>query len=282
MTCCDLSLDSLIDAEQLLPHLDHSKLRIVDLTRASVYRQLHLPNAVHVMPKQLVAQHDFATGKLPDQAKLQALIEYLNLSPEHHVVAYDDEGGAWASRLLWNLHCAGFQRTSLLNGGIHAWLAKKYPVTTVVPEIDPVSHFYQVCLDGCQSHQIDYEILKQAVEKKQIQVWDCRSFDEYTGQQRAARKGGHIPNALHYAFDDALDRENHLKLQPLAKIRQNLQDIGFDLDQPVVVYCQSHHRSGLAYVIARVLQWQVRAYDGAWSEWGNMTNSPIVMGEKPL
>lgn len=125
-------------------------------------------------------------------------------------------------------------------------------------------------------------MLKQAIENKQAQVWDCRSFEEYTGEQQAARKGGHIPHALHYAFDSALDRKNHLKLQPLAKIRQNLQDIGFDLNQPVVVYCQSHHRSSLAYLVARMLKWQVKAYDGAWSEWGNMTNSPIVMGEKPL
>ncbi|MBF7681870.1 sulfurtransferase [Acinetobacter sp. B5B] len=282
MTCFDFSFDLLIDAEQLLPHLDHAQLRIVDLTRTSVYRQLHLPHAVHVMPKQLVSQRDFATGLLPQQDDLQSLIEHLQLSPDHHVVAYDDEGGAWASRFLWNLHCAGFERTSLLNGGIHAWLANKYPVTTVEPKIEPTSHLYQVNLSQVENYQIDYMTLKQAVENEDIQLWDCRSFEEYTGQQRAARKGGHIPNALHYAFDRALDRENHLKLQPFVEIRQNLQHMGFDLDQPVVVYCQSHHRSGLAYLLARMLQWQVRAYDGAWSEWGNMTNSPIVMGEKPL
>lgn len=142
MTCCNLSFDLLVDTDQLLPYVDHPQIRIVDLTRTSVYRQLHIANAVHVLPKQLLVQHDFATGKLPDYAKLQALIKYLNLSSEHHVVAYDDEGGAWASRLIWNLHCVGFTRTSLLNGGIHAWLAKKYPVSTVVPKNDLVSHFY--------------------------------------------------------------------------------------------------------------------------------------------
>ena len=46
-------------------------------------------------------------GLLPDAEGLEALIRYLNISPDHHVVAYDDEGGAWAGRLLWNLHCLG-------------------------------------------------------------------------------------------------------------------------------------------------------------------------------
>ena len=73
-----------------------------------------------------------ATGVLPDEAGLQALIEKLNISPNHHVVVYDDEGGAWAGRLIWNLHCLGFTRTSLINGGIHAWLGAGLPTTAEV------------------------------------------------------------------------------------------------------------------------------------------------------
>ena len=119
----------LIEAEDLLPHLDHPLLRIVDLSRQSVYEQLHIPHAVHLKPSQLLRQEENATGLLPDQAGLEALITHLNISPQHHVVVYDDEGGGWAGRLIWNLHCLGFHRTSLLNGGIHAWLAAGLPTT---------------------------------------------------------------------------------------------------------------------------------------------------------
>ena len=45
----------------------------------------------------------------PDVDGLKTLIEKLNISPQHHVVVYDDEGGAWAGRLIWNLHCLGFE-----------------------------------------------------------------------------------------------------------------------------------------------------------------------------
>src|SRR5690606_17886906 len=96
MTASAFNSGLLIEAEDLVPYLGHEKLRIVDLSRASVYEQLHIPHALHLQPKLLVRQEEHTMGLLPDVEGLQALIAYLNISPEHHVVAYDDEGGAWA------------------------------------------------------------------------------------------------------------------------------------------------------------------------------------------
>ena len=279
MTAFDFGL--LIEAEDLVPHLGNDKLRIVDLSRASVYAQLHIPYALHVQPKLLVRQEEMAMGLLPDQAGLEALIRYLNISPEHHVVAYDDEGGAWAGRLLWNLHCLGFENTSLLNGGIHAWLGSGFPTSAEQEVFQPVETLLTVDLQHQSKYQIDYEQLTRAVDAGKVQLWDCRTEDEYTGLRLAARRGGHILGARHFEWSTALDRQNHLRLHPLQRTQQRLEQLGFDLSQPVVVYCQSHHRSGLAYIIGRLLGWDIQAYDGAWSEWGNRLDSPIVTGESP-
>jgi len=51
MTHSAFDFGLLIDAEQLVPHLGNDKLRIVDLSRASVYDQLHIPHALHLKPK---------------------------------------------------------------------------------------------------------------------------------------------------------------------------------------------------------------------------------------
>ena len=271
----------LIDAEQLVPHLGSDKLRIVDLSRASVYDQLHIPHALHLKPKFLVRQDEQATGLLPNAEGLQELIRYLNISPEHHVVVYDDEGGAWAGRLIWNLHCLGFENTSLLNGGIHAWLAAGLPTTSDVEQFEPVSALVQVDQAKIQQYRIEYAELLEKVRSSQVQLWDCRTEDEYTGLRLAARRGGHIPNALHFEWSTALNRENHLRLHPLERTQQRLEQLGFNLNEPVVVYCQSHHRSGLAYILGRLLGWNIQAYDGAWSEWGNRLDSPIITGEMP-
>lgn len=282
MTTSDFDLGLLIDVEQIIPFLGHPKLRIIDLCRSSVYEQLHIPHAVHIRPHQLLQTQEQATGLLPDEVGLTELIQALNISPEHHVVVYDDEGGAWAGRLIWNLHCLGFHQCSLLNGGIHAWLAAAYPVTVEKPYIDPVSQWVQPDMSQSHLYRIGYDDLKTRVEQRSIQLWDCRTLDEYTGQRLAARQGGHIAGAHHYEWSTALNRENHLKLHSLERIRANLEHAGLNLDQPVVVYCQSHHRSGLAYMIGRLFGWQIVAYDGAWSEWGNRPDSPIVSGEFPF
>lgn len=265
----------------MVPHLGNDKLRIVDLSRASVYDQLHIPHALHLKPKFLVRQDEQATGLLPDVEGLQELIRYLNISPEHHVVVYDDEGGAWAGRLIWNLHCLGFENTSLLNGGIHAWLAAGLPTTSEVEQFEPVSALVQVDQAKIQQYRIEYAELLEKVQSSQVQLWDCRTEDEYTGLRLAARRGGHIPNALHFEWSTALNRENHLRLHPLERTQQRLEQLGFNLNEPVVVYCQSHHRSGLAYILGRLLGWNIQAYDGAWSEWGNRLDSPIITGEMP-
>jgi thiosulfate/3-mercaptopyruvate sulfurtransferase len=281
MTHSAFDFGLLIDAEQLVPHLGNDKLRIVDLSRASVYDQLHIPHALHLKPKFLVRQDEQATGLLPDVDGLQELIRYLNISPEHHVVVYDDEGGAWAGRLIWNLHCLGFENTSLLNGGIHAWLAAGLPTTSEVEQFKPVSALVQVDQAKIQQYRIEYTELLEKVQSSQVQLWDCRTEDEYTGLRLAARRGGHIPNALHFEWSTALNRENHLRLHPLERTQQRLEQLGFNLNEPVVVYCQSHHRSGLAYILGRLLGWNIQAYDGAWSEWGNRLDSPIITGEMP-
>ncbi len=275
----DLNFDLLVEAEQLAPYLAHPQLRIIDLTRRSVYEQLHLPNAIHLAPKYLLRQEENSAGLLPDVEGLQTLIEQLNISAEHHVVVYDDEGGGWAGRLIWNLHCLGFYNTSLLNGGIHAWLAAGLPTSNQAPQIATVDRLLPIALN--LSVRIDYPSLLEQVQRGNAQIWDCRTADEYSGLRLAARRGGHIPGARHFEWSTALNRENHLKLHPLERTQQRLEQLGFNLDESVVVYCQSHHRSGLAYIVGCLLGWQIQAYDGAWSEWGNRLDSPIIIGDLP-
>ncbi|MCH4243603.1 sulfurtransferase [Acinetobacter gerneri] len=280
MTTANFNFGLLIEAEELVPYLGHDLIRIVDLSRSSVYEQLHIPHAIHLKPNVLLRQQEHATGLLPDEQGLKELIQALNISKDHHVVVYDDEGGAWAGRLIWDLHCLGFTQTSLLNGGIHAWLGAGLPTSSNQEKSAKVENLFEIEQINSQ-YRILYPELLEQVEQASVQVWDCRTVDEYTGQRLAARRGGHIPNARQFEWSTAIDRQNHLKLHPLERTKQRLEQLGFDLGQPVVVYCQSHHRSGLAYIIGRLLNWDIKAYDGAWSEWGNRLDSPIITGESP-
>lgn len=277
-----LNLPQLLEVEQLASHLHHPNLKIIDLSKNAVYQNIHLPKAIHVQPKALVEQHEDALGKLPNPAKLQQLIDDLGLTPEHWVVAYDDEGGAWASRFLWTLHCIGFFNTSLLNGGIQAWRKAQLPTTQMIVKPTTSKPTVRVNIDNQKKYNLTYDEIKKHIANQTIQIWDCRGYEEYTGIKRTARYAGHIKSAIHADIQKILDYENQLKLQSLSHIQHVLMQFDFDFTKPVVVYCHAHHRSALAYMIGRLLNWEIYAYDGGWSEWGNNPYSPIVTGEKPL
>ena len=89
----DVPFGLLVEPEQFAPFLDDPKFRIVDLSRESVFEQLHLPNAISVRPSELVRHQEFASGLLPETEKLQTLFDRLGITANHHVIVYDDEGG---------------------------------------------------------------------------------------------------------------------------------------------------------------------------------------------
>jgi len=55
-----------------------------------------------------------------------------------------------------------------------------------------------------------------------------------------------------------------------------LDELGLTQDKEIIVYCQSHHRSALSYLMLKYLGYKkVRGYPGSWSEWGNRTDTPV-------
>ena len=118
----------LIEPETLEKSLGSDNLLIVDLSKADTYRKLHVPGAVHLEYPQIIAARKPVMGLVPDDASLAAVFSAIGIGDETHVVAYDDEGGGRAARLLWTLEVAGHTRFSLLNGGLHAWANEGHPI----------------------------------------------------------------------------------------------------------------------------------------------------------
>lgn len=277
----DLPTSLLISAAELAECYQQPAMRLLDIGKASIYEQVHIPGALAVRPADLVRASDSgATGLLPAVDQLQALLTQWGITPQHQVIVYDDEGGGWAGRLMWTLHCCGITQVRMLDGGIHAWLAAGLPVESEASTMTvPADQVVTVQAAAARDWQIDIGELMQQVADQEVQLWDCRSLDEYRGIRLAARRGGHIAGARWLEWTDLIDREAHLTLRPLPQVRELLLAAGITGEQPLVVYCQSHHRSGLAYVVARLLGWPVQAYAGGWSEWGNRPDTAVLSAQ---
>ena len=117
------------DLEKLLENADPNLL-ILDTSSAENYQKHHVPGAIHLAPSRLQRGEKPAPGKLPHAEDLKALFSELGLTADKHVIAYDDEGGGWAGRLIWTLDVLGHKNYSYLNGGLPAWVNEGHPVET--------------------------------------------------------------------------------------------------------------------------------------------------------
>ncbi|MBA3979831.1 MAG: thiosulfate sulfurtransferase [Alcanivorax sp.] len=272
MTRQPSELPLLLEPETLNAHLGDEALLIVDLSKAPIYQQAHIPGAVHLDFRRLQHGAPPVSGLIPPPDELEALFSELGLTPDTHVVACDDEGGGWAARLLWLLEIAGHQRYSYLNGGIHAWLAEGLP-TDSQPVFPRRTEFKLGQINLQPTVDIDH-VLKRHRDPDVV-LWDARSLEEYEGTRAYAPKSGHIPGAVHFEWTDAMDKARNLRLRDSETLRRELAERGITGDKEVIAYCQTHHRSSLAWLVGRILGFDnIRGYPGSWSEWGNHPDTP--------
>lgn len=247
-------------------------LLLIDLCHPERYASGHLPGAVYVHPQETLLGYPPAPGKLPTAEALQELTSRIGLTPETHVVVYDDEGGGWAGRFIWLLDCIGHPHYSYLNGGWLAWQAEERPLTTDVPDPEPTHYPIEIRQEPTAT--LD-EVLKGLDSPDQV-IWDARSPGEYFGQRIAAAKAGHIPGAHNLEWTQVMDPARELRLRPESELRTLLEQYGITPSKTIVTHCQTHHRSGLTYLVAKALGYpRVRAYAGSWAEWGNHPDTPV-------
>jgi thiosulfate/3-mercaptopyruvate sulfurtransferase len=269
-----MKLDLIIEPDQLETYLEQAEpnaLKIIDLCQPQNYAQVHVPGAIHITPSELVCGVPPATGKLPALEQLTELFARIGYDPKQHIVVYDDEGGGWAGRFIWTLDVIGHKNYSYLNGGLHAWLKEGHPVSNEVPEIASTNPELTIH----ENVRASLDDVLMSLNDDNTKVWDARSAEEYAGIKVTAQRNGHIPGAVNLDWLHTMDNANNLRLLPLGDLEAKLNDLGIQSGNKIITHCQTHHRSGLTYLIAKALGYDVMAYDGSWSEWGNLPDTPI-------
>ncbi len=268
----DDSIPLIVEPADLEKRLTSESIMVIDLCKPEIYAQGHVPGAVHLDYGQIVATRPPVMGLVPNPAQLSTLFSAIGLTPEHHVVAYDDEGGGRACRLLWTLEIIGHRNYSLLNGGIQAWIAEQRPLTSEI-RLRPASK-YHVTFTASGAVSKDY--VRNSLGKSGIVLVDARTPAEYRGERRLSARAGHIPGAVNFDWVNAIDQKNHLRLKPAAELRSALAAIGVTADKEVIAYCQTHHRSAHTFIVLKSLGFpRIAGYPGSWSEWGNSTDTPV-------
>jgi len=271
------ALPLVIEPEELNAILNNENLVIADLSPHKQYLQAHIPNAIFIDYGHIVGMNQPYTGLLPDPHQFEHILNSLGISEKTQLVAYDEEGGGKAARLIWTLHAMGHNKASLLNGGLIAWYREKFTLNNGIVTSKPNPGNQQYKVDFTQQPVVaDTEYIKSNLDNDKTGLLDARSINEYTGTAKYAQKTGHIPGAKHFEWSRAMDEAANYRLLSKEKLQPMLDELGLTQDKEIIVYCQSHHRSALSYLMLKYLGYEkVRGYPGSWSEWGNRADTPI-------
>jgi thiosulfate/3-mercaptopyruvate sulfurtransferase len=267
-----MELPLIVEPEQLAESLGAEDLLVVDLCNPQTSASAQVPGAAHLDYASIVASRPPAVGLLPEADQLSSALSSIGMTPHHHVVAYDDEGGGKAGRLLWTLDMLGHGGASMLNGGIHAWANEGHPLANGQASLGPDDYAAEIRGDAAA----DKDYILERIGDPDVIFLDTRTPEEYLGVNVRAERGGHIPGAVNFNWVDAIDQQRNLRLKPTAELQVLLEEVGATPDREVIAYCQTHHRSSHTYVVLKSLGFtRIKGYPGAWSEWGNLPDTPI-------
>ncbi|HEY5579007.1 MAG TPA: sulfurtransferase [Acidimicrobiia bacterium] len=273
----------LVSVSWLLHHLLEPEVRVVDVRwyladpdrGKAEYAVSHIPGALYLhLDEDLSAPKGDGRHPLPESERLAKVLGGAGIGNQHHVVAYDEGGGGVAARLWWMLGHVGHRAVSVLDGGLWAWRAAEFPITSAI-----TTHRPEVFLvDERDDDTIGREELR--VRAGSILLLDARDPERYEGLiEPVDPVAGHIPTAVSAPYSDNLS-ESRTFLSPEA-IRARFVELGAAEADEVVVYCGSgvtacHHILAMEAVGLQ----GARLYPGSWSDWSK-AGYPVATGPEP-
>lgn len=265
----------LIQATELLQLANSPDLVLIDATNGKNarenYAQKYLAGALFVdLDTQLAdIKADVSNGgrhPLPTLTQFSETLGTLGISPQSHVVVYDDKSGAnAAARFWWMLLSIGHSRVQVLDGGIQAAERAGLPMSAG-PEQPKESLPYPI--NAWQLLQANMDEVEKVAQNPDYLVIDVRDHDRYLGLVEPIDLiAGHIPGAINIPFSENLDANGLFKSPAELKAIYQKAFAERPADQ-LIVHCGSGVTA--CHTLLAVAQAGLeipKLYVGSWSEW---------------
>ncbi|MDH5325305.1 MAG: sulfurtransferase [Gammaproteobacteria bacterium] len=274
----------LISTEQLTQQIQESGSVIVDCRFSladanagqNAYLQGHIPGAVYAdLDKDLSSPITANSGRhpLPDIKRFSETLGAWGVHNDSHVVAYDDMGGAVASRLWWLLKWLGHEKVSLLDGGWNRWQQEQRPVSN-----EPGSNSPQTYLAKAEaSTWVTTAQVEEDMAAQRICLVDARATPRFLGKEEPLDAvAGHVPGAvnrpmqLNLGGDGGFLPAEDLREQFAALVGDTAVDAVVHMCGSGVTACHNLFAMELAGLRGS------RLYVGSWSEWIRDSRRDIV------
>jgi thiosulfate/3-mercaptopyruvate sulfurtransferase len=278
------NVDPMISTAALAERLGAPDLVVIDATwfmpgtardARAEHDERHIPGAVFFDIDEISDVESPLPHMLPSPAVFTAHARRLGVNPGSEVVVYDAHGLFSAPRVWWTFRAMGHARVQVLNGGLPVWIAEGHPLETDART--PLPGRFEARPDAGLVRELAR--VRAALAGGGEQLLDARSRARFLGEAPEVGPGlrsGHMPGALNLPFDEVLENG---RLLGAAELRRRFAGAGIDLVSPIITTCGSGvTASVLALALARLGAWRTAVYDGSWSEWGALDDTPVVTG----
>src|SRR3989442_10156430 len=224
--------DLLWTPEQLHHRLGDPNLAIIDVRAAATYAQGWIPGAVHF---DLFGISLNDTSPKPLAAftwMMQHLFEQRGVNLDKTVVFYEGIAGMRAARGFWLLEYFGHTDAHVLDGGLNAWQAAGYPVTTEAPRVREVQFQPRVR----ESLNVSADDLHGLLGADDLALLDTRTVDEFLAKSVRAARGGTLPGSVHIEW--VHNQDSDVAFNPAEELRAIYAAAGISPEKTGVAFWQ--------------------------------------------
>jgi thiosulfate/3-mercaptopyruvate sulfurtransferase len=270
---------AVVSSAWLAEHLNNPNVRVIEVSVIpGVFERGHIPGAVNlVWHTDLV---DTVRRDIISQERFEALARQAGINDDTTIVLYGDNNNWFAAWGAWIFKLYGAQDVRLLDGGRALWEREGRALSTRAAS-HPAGNFTATAANTSLRAFLP-DVLAIVESENPTPILDIRSPAEYSGQifapegfQELAIRAGHIPGAVNVPWSKALNEDGTFKT--VEALRALYAEVGIDGSAPIVVYCRIGERSSHTwFVLSQILGYDVKQYDGSWTEWGNAVGVPIA------
>ncbi len=243
-----------------------------------VYERGHIPGAVNfAWHSDLV---DPVRRDIASQEAFQQLLRKAGVNDDSTTILYGDNNNWFAAWGAWVFDVYGVDNVKLLDGGRAKWEAEGRQLDSRAST--PKAGNVTVKAANKELRAFLPDVLAAAEKRSDVQLVDIRSPDEYNGKvfapqgvQELAVRAGHVPGAVNVPWGQAVAADGTFK--SAEELKKVYAAVGIDGSKPIITYCRIGERSSHTwFALKKILGYDVRNYDGSWTEYGNAVGVPVV------
>jgi thiosulfate/3-mercaptopyruvate sulfurtransferase len=218
---------------------------------------------------------------LPERAVAAQRFAALGVTQEQPVVVMDAGNALFAARAWWMLRELGHPTVRVLAGGLAAWQAAGFPLTTVDTPAPAVSLPWALDTPPAGFGTVEADAVWAAVQQGAC-LLDARAPERFSGLSEPLDPvAGHIPGARNLPYSSLLQADG--TLLPIDQLRARLlAALAGSPPEEALLMCGSGVTAcalQLAFAAAGLSKTRgPRVYVGSWSEWSRQTHRPVATG----